>query len=43
MYDTVPEMLENGAEYYPPIDSCAYDTHENDMYFLGDNYGKEGE
>lgn len=42
MYNIVPEILENGAEYYPPINSCAYDEHENDMYFLGDNYEKEG-
>lgn len=28
MYDNVPEILENGTEYYPPIDSCAYDAHE---------------
>jgi hypothetical protein len=38
-------MIINGkeAEYYPPVNSCAYDEHENDMYFIGDNYGKGDE
>lgn len=26
--------------YYPPVGSCDYDEHENDMYYIGD---KEGE
>ena len=44
MYNNfVPEILENGAEYYPPVDYDAYDEHELDMYYLGDNYGKEDE
>ena len=29
----------NGATYYPPVDHDAYDEHELDMYFIGDNYG----
>ena len=29
----------NGATYYPPVDYDAYDEHELDMYFIGDNYG----
>lgn len=24
------------AEYYPPVGSCDYDEHENDVYFIGD-------
>ena len=36
-----PEILEDGTEYYPPIDSCSYDEYELDMYFIGDNYGKD--
>ena len=35
------EILEDGTEYYPPINSCSYDEHELDMYFIGDNYGKD--
>ena len=31
----------NGATYYPPVDYDAYDEHELDMYFIGDNYGLE--
>ena len=34
----------NGAAYYPPVDYDAYDEHELDMYYIGDNYGlKYGE
>lgn len=29
----------NGATYYPPVNHDAYDEHELDMYFIGDNYG----
>ena len=29
----------NGATYSPPVDHDAYDEHELDMYFIGDNYG----
>lgn len=32
---------DDGTKYYPPIDSCSYDEHELDMYFIGDNYGKD--
>ena len=31
----------NGATYYPPVDYDAYDEHELDMYYIGDNYGLE--
>ena len=31
----------NEATYYPPVDHDAYDEHELDMYFIGDNYGLE--
>ena len=24
MYSNIPEILEDGTKYYPPIDSCAY-------------------
>ena len=41
MFDNNPEILEDGTEYYPPINSCSYDEHELDMYFIGDNYGKD--
>ena len=41
MYSNNPEILEDGTEYYPPINSCSYDEHELDMYFIGDNYGKD--
>ena len=41
MFDNNPEILEDGTKYYPPIDSCSYDEHELDMYFIGDNYGKD--
>ena len=41
MYSEIPEILKDGAKYYPPIDSCAYEEHELDMYFIGDNYGKD--
>lgn len=37
----IPEILEDGTKYYPPIDSCGYDEYELDMYFIGDNYGKD--
>lgn len=30
-------------EYIPTPGSCDYDEHENDMYYLGDNLGNEGE
>ena len=30
-----------GAIYYPPVDHDAYDEHELDMYYIGDNYGLE--
>ncbi len=43
IYSNIPEILEDGTKYYPPIDSCAYDEHELDMYFIGDDYGKEEE
>lgn len=43
MFSNIPEILENGAEYYPPINSCAYDEHELDMYFIDDHYGEENE
>lgn len=23
--------------YYPPVGSCDYDEHENDMYYIGDS------
>ena len=26
MYSEIPEILEDGTKYYPPIDSCAYTT-----------------
>ena len=29
----------NRATYYPPVDYDAYDEHELDMYYIGDNYG----
>ena len=41
MYSNNPEILEDGTEYYPPINSCSYDEHELDMYFIGDHYGKD--
>ena len=41
MYSNNPEILEDGTEYYPPINSCSYDEHELDMYFIGDTYGKD--
>lgn len=41
MYSNIPEILEDGTQYYPPVDSCSYDEHELDMYFIGDNYGKD--
>ena len=41
MFDNNPEILEDGTKYYPPIDSWSYDEHEFDMYFIGDNYGKD--
>ena len=41
MFYNDPEILEDGTKYYPPIDSCSYDEHELDMYFIGDNYGKD--
>ena len=25
------------AIYYPPVGSCDYDEHENDMYYIGDS------
>lgn len=28
------------AKYYPPVGSCEYDEHEGDMYYIGDNEGK---
>ena len=31
----------NRATYYPPVDYDAYDEHELDMYYIGDNYGLE--
>ena len=41
MYSNNPEILEDGTKYYPLIDSCSYDEHELDMYFIGDHYGKD--
>lgn len=41
MHRNNPEILEDGTKYYPPIDSYSYDEHELDMYFIGDNYGKD--
>ena len=41
MFYNNPEILEDDTKYYPPIDSCSYDEHELDMYFIGDNYGKD--
>lgn len=23
--------------YYPPVGSCDYDEHENDIYYIGDS------
>ena len=43
MCNIIPEILDNCVEYYPPINHDAYDEHENDMYFIGDNYGEEEE
>ena len=34
------EELKKDCEYpiyYPPVSSCAYDEHENDMYYIGDS------
>ena len=41
MFYNNPEILEDGAQYCPPVDSCSYDEHELDMYFIGDDYGKD--
>lgn len=30
---------EHEVEYYPPVGSCDYDEHENDVYFIGDSEG----
>ena len=43
MCNIIHEILDNGVEYYPPINHDAYDEHQNEMYFIGDNYGEEGE
>lgn len=29
-------------KYYPPVSSCAYDEHENDMSYIGDSEEGEG-
>jgi hypothetical protein len=36
-------MNENNEhpKYYPPVGSCDYDEHENDMYYIGDYEGDD--